>query len=396
MNKTNYLILTLILCFSVAFIVCPIKTNALSEEGQAMIDALKEKYPEEDPTPDPTPDPTIDIINDPVTDTTTDTTTDSTIINYTNPIMASPNIDSTVVFDEFLFNQTYIFVPIPTTNATTDTTTDTTKEKEEKTYPYKACAGGCKEGQCVYHQSTDPSRSDECQSDADCRAPTPPAQYSCNQCRGTTCSVRYSSSPCSNTCITDADCRVPTPPSNGGTPPSNGGTPPSNGWTPPSNGGTPSPPTGGWTPPPPPPKYSCNQSTWTCYQNSSGPYSSLSSCQSACVEPPCMINYFEFPKRAWVGYSITGRWSASDWCVDCDVTCTPYPECVWKQDNIGTGFDEHEFTLEQSGDYIYTLTCYKQGGRDQKQVTVSLEALNLPWWREIIPVLPGFLRGIWK
>jgi len=274
--------------------------------------------------------------------------------------------------------------------------TPTTKEKEEKTYPYKACAGGCKEGQCVYHQSTDPSRSDECQSDADCRAPTPPAQYSCNQCRGTTCSVRYSSSPCSNTCITDADCRVPTRPSNGGTPPSNGGTPPSNGWTPPSNGGTPSPPTGGWTPPPPPPKYSCNQSTWTCYQNSSGPYSSLSSCQSACVEPPCMINYFEFPKRAWVGYSITGRWSASDWCVDCDVTCTPYPECVWKQDNIGTGFDEHEFTLEQSGDYIYTLTCYKQGGRDQKQVTVSLEALNLPWWREIIPVLPGFLRGIWK
>ena len=221
-------------------------------------------------------------------------------------------------------------------------------------------------------------------------SPPPPPQYSCKQCRGTTCSVRYSSTPCSNTCTTDADCRVPTPPSNGVTPPSNGWTPPSNGVTPPSNG---------WTPPvspPPPPKYSCNKSTWTCYQNPSGPYSSLSSCQSACVEPPCMINYFEFPKRAWVGYSITGRWSASDWCVDCDVTCTPYPECAWKQDNIGTGFDEHKFTLEQSGNYIYTLTCYKQGGRDQKQVTVSLEALNLPWWREIIPVLPGFLRGIWK
>ncbi len=112
-----------------------------------------------------------------------------------------------------------------------------------------------------------------------------------------------------------------------------------------------------------------------------------------------MIDYFEFPKRAWVGYSITGRWSASAWCEDCDVTCTPYPECVWKLNNIGIGnigANEYKFTLSQSGTYTYTLTCYKQGGRDQKQATVTIEALNLPWWREIIPVLPGFLRGIWE
>ena len=109
-----------------------------------------------------------------------------------------------------------------------------------------------------------------------------------------------------------------------------------------------------------------------------------------------MINYFELPERAWAGYPITGRWSASDWCDDCDVSCTPYPECVWRQDNIGTGFDEYKFTLEQSGTYNYTLTCYGEGGIDERTEFATVEALNLPWWREIIPVLPGFLRGIWE
>jgi len=102
---------------------------------------------------------------------------------------------------------------------------------------------------------------------------------------------------------------------------------------------------------------------------------------------PCMINYFELPERAWVGYPITGKWSASDWCDDCDVDCTPY---------IGTGFDEYKFTLEQSGTYNYTLTCYGEGGIDERTESATVEALNLPWWREIIPVLPGFLRGIFR
>ena len=110
---------------------------------------------------------------------------------------------------------------------------------------------------------------------------------------------------------------------------------------------------------------------------------------------PCMISYFELPARAWVGYSIIGRWAASDWCDDCDVTCTPYPECVWKQNNIGL-WDEYKFKLSQSGTYNYTLTCYGPGGIDERQETATVQAINLPWWREIIPVLPGFLRGIWR
>ena len=367
MNKTNYLILTLILCFSIAFIVYPLKfafadefsdwANAYIEAGEAV------NHDVTDPNFNPPPSPT---------DTTTDTTTSTNgetpppvetstvqVTLYNVPDEDSLAMPPTLQIGEIWTGpsgQIYIGVtPSPQVIADaeglnviltsemvpyvaptpTDTTTNTTNGTPDTTNGPPDTTNG----------TTDTTQ---------------------QVCR---CVTVYSYTPCSS----DSACI-------------GGG---------PSNGGTPSPP----PPPPPlppPPKYSCNKSTWTCSQDSSGKYSSPSSCRDACVEPPCMIDYFEFPKRAWVGYSITGRWSASDWCVDCDVTCTPYPECVWKQDNIGTGFDEHEFTLEQSGDYIYTLTCYKQGGRDQKQVTVSLEALNLPWWREIIPVLPGFLRGIWK
>jgi len=171
--------------------------------------------------------------------------------------------------------------------------------------------------------------------------------------------------------------------------------------------------------------YSCNTSTWTCSEDSSGNYSSSNSCNNHCnpssfsttttttngatttttngaatttttlpETQPCMINYFELPERAWVGYPITGRWSASDWCDDCDVSCTPYPECVWKKDSIGTGFDEDKFTIEQSGTYYYTLTCYGPGGIDERTEPATVKALNLPWWREIIPVLQGFLGGV--
>jgi len=102
----------------------------------------------------------------------------------------------------------------------------------------------------------------------------------------------------------------------------------------------------------------------------------------------CMINYFELPERAWVGYPIIGKWSAGAWCDNCDVSCTPYPECTWKQNSIGIGFDEHEFILLQSGIYNYTLSCYGQGGTDKKTESATVEALNLPWWQEINPVLP--------
>jgi len=301
MNKINYIILALVLCFFISFMVLPPKTFAMMINGGGGGNG-------------------------------------GTVPNFTQ-IETVPGLDSEVVMDEFLFGQTYIFIP-PAEETTPpppppddNDNDDNDNDNGNGTPPPPANGGGCT-------QEEPPEE--------------PPAD------------------------ITDDD-DVWTPPA----------TDDDDVWTPPDDD---------WTPPPlPSPKYSCNKSTWTCYQNSNGIYSSLSRCQDACVEPPCMINYFEFlQQRAWVGYPITGKWSASDWCDDCDVDCTPYPECVWKQDGIGTGSDERKFTLEESGDYTYTLTCYKSGGRDQKQVTVNLEALNLPWWREIVPVLPGFLRGIWR
>jgi len=150
--------------------------------------------------------------------------------------------------------------------------------------------------------------------------------------------------------------------------------------------------------------YSCDTSNWTCSEDSNGNYSSRTTCNNNCQEPspgpqPCMINYFELPSRAWVDYPITGRWSASVDCDGCDVDCTPYPECVWTKDDIGIGgigANEYKFTLSQSGTYNYTLTCYGEGGMDERTEIATVEALNLPWWREIIPVLQGFLGGAWR
>jgi hypothetical protein len=50
MNKKIYYIpLILILCFSIIFVVYPIKTIGLSDEGQSYIDYLAEKYGDEEP-----------------------------------------------------------------------------------------------------------------------------------------------------------------------------------------------------------------------------------------------------------------------------------------------------------------------------------------------------------
>ena len=52
---------------------------------------------------------------------------------------------------------------------------------------------------------------DQCHSDSDCGSSGGPSattasQYRCMQCRGETCSIRYSDTPCDNTCRDDDDC----------------------------------------------------------------------------------------------------------------------------------------------------------------------------------------------
>jgi hypothetical protein len=149
-------------------------------------------------------------------------------------------------------------------------------------------------------------------------------------------------------------------------------------------------------------KYSCNENTGDCEEDSNG--TTFDICDSNCPSipspssEPCIIFDFSLPSKAWVDYPITGEWSASDWCEDCDISCTLYPDCVWQDESIGKD-GEHSFTIEQSGNHSYTLRCYGEESEDFDVQTISVPAYNLPWWREIIPVLPdlqGFLKGIWR
>jgi len=311
MNKTNYIILALILCFSIAFVSFPLKSfssylNGGGNGGDELAGSNDvSNIQDEDFGSEPDP----DDVN--IGDT------------FTGPSGATYELE-----EENL-----------------------TSEEEE----YYNDNGLSADGVWVEtgeEESASPTHSDDDDDDDDVTSPPPANGGGCTE---------EEPPPVSPPPVSPPPVSPPpvSPPSNGGTPPSNGGyTPPV--WTPPAT----SPPA---TSPPPtlPPT------------------------------EPCIINYFELPERAWVGYPITGKWSAGAWCDDCDVDCTPYPECVWKQDSIGIGFDEYKFTLSQSGIYNYTLTCYGQGGIDERTETATVEALNLPWWREIIPVLQGFLRGIW-
>ena len=166
--------------------------------------------------------------------------------------------------------------------------------------------------------------------------------------------------------------------------------------------------------------YSCNPdpNNPRCVVDSGGSYASWSYCADNCgsnggnppptspppTSPPptipetepCIISYLRLPSKAWVNYSITGTWLASDWCNDCDINCSPYPACVWQEEGIGTGPDENSFILEQAGTYYYTLICHGDDDEDSISDSIKVDAFNIPWWQEIIPVLPSFLRGIWK
>ena len=55
------------------------------------------------------------------------------------------------------------------------------------------------------------------------------------------------------------------------------------------------------------------------------------------------------------------------------------------------------FKIETAGTYAYTLKCIGTDPEDIATDALSLQtvqAVNLPWWREIIPYLGGFLRGL--
>ena len=98
------------------------------------------------------------------------------------------------------------------------------------------------------------------------------------------------------------------------------------------------------------------------------------------------------PIMVWVNSVVKGHWLANGFCTDCSINCSP-SGCNWSQNNIGTQGD-HQFRITQSNLYTYTLTCWGENqDTDTETLDLKVRAVNLPKWREIIPILP-FLRGL--
>jgi len=104
----------------------------------------------------------------------------------------------------------------------------------------------------------------------------------------------------------------------------------------------------------------------------------------------------------WVNASLRGLISTNTDCTKCTVESTD----TWGNDpdpkeyaiNFANNYKaEESFSIPEARTYSFTVTC--QGPDNTVVDNFSLEtveAINLPWWREIVPVLPGFLRGIWR
>ena len=128
--------------------------------------------------------------------------------------------------------------------------------------------------------------------------------------------------------------------------------------------------------------------------------------------PKCQI--FEFsingktnedrdPLYVWVNALLKGYVSVNDSCTKCTVTSDDTwgnPSKDYTITSISTDINE-SFKIPESGTYFFTVKCIGDPADpddfDEDKVSLkTVRAINLPWWREIIPVLPGFLRGIWR
>jgi hypothetical protein len=111
------------------------------------------------------------------------------------------------------------------------------------------------------------------------------------------------------------------------------------------------------------------------------------------------------PLCVWVDALLRGKISVDDACETCTVTSNEAEsDHAWGNPpevytHTPTNTFSKEFSIDTSGTYFFTLTCQ---GSDPEDIAVdnlsleTVEALNLPWWQEIIPVLQGFLGGIWR
>jgi hypothetical protein len=173
--------------------------------------------------------------------------------------------------------------------------------------------------------------------------------------------------------------------------------------------------------------YSCDRSTGECYRNYNGVYAGLAMCQRYCTTggtsgttaprptttttiPPCTIMKFELPKRAWVDIETIASWSTNN-CNTAEINCIS-DNCSDEVQNLSgiveAGFDKSKnFTIKAPGTYRYELEACGPGPNNCDTYEdvlgtgleyIEVEALYLPWWQEIIPILPdnlqGFLKGL--
>ena len=143
-----------------------------------------------------------------------------------------------------------------------------------------------------------------------------------------------------------------------------------------------------------PTKWSCDANTWTCSQSTSG-YDTEDACKASCF-PPCVINRFTLngktnppkPLIFWVGQKVHGEFDTS-YCDTCEVTS---PNDVWSPRSSNSVWFTFKEPIQPTG--TFTLNCSNSHNPDSETIVVQVR--YLPRWREIIPNLGGFLKGLFR
>ena len=126
------------------------------------------------------------------------------------------------------------------------------------------------------------------------------------------------------------------------------------------------------------------------------------------IPPTCQIYDFKInykdntqqdPLIVWVNALLKGYFLVNDSCKICTVSSDDTwgsPPQSYPISTLKSSYTE-SFKITTAGTYSYTLECVGTDPEDIVTDTLSLQtvkAVNLPWWREIIPNLLPFLRGM--
>ena len=129
----------------------------------------------------------------------------------------------------------------------------------------------------------------------------------------------------------------------------------------------------------------------------------------------CEIIDFQVPHQHWIGYKSKAEWNTSIDCTWAEITCElengescggPEIETL-SEDNIKTGERaSKDFYIKKPGIYQYTLkACVDKNNENTCKIWkdstsgleyIEVQALELPDWQEIIPVLPNDVQGFLK